>query len=87
MWAVVVEVDITDASVAARALKEQVVPMVCEAPGFVSGHWIRLDENHGTSFVVFETESQARAGAPSKGMDSPGVTMTSVEIGEVLEHA
>jgi|HubBroStandDraft_5_1064220.scaffolds.fasta_scaffold1464435_1 hypothetical protein len=87
MWAVVVEVDIRDVSEATKELKEQVVPMVREAPGFVAGYWIRLDDNHGTSFVVFESEGQARAGAPSEGMDSPGVTMTSVKIGEVIEHA
>ena len=87
MWAVVVEVDINDVSAATQGLQDQVLPNVRQAPGFVGGYWIRLDDNHGTSFVVFESESQARAAAPPKGAPSPGVTMTAVEIGEVIAHA
>ncbi|HEY2597390.1 MAG TPA: hypothetical protein VGJ79_02815 [Candidatus Dormibacteraeota bacterium] len=58
-----------------------------QAPGFVGAYWVRLDENHGTSVVVFETEEQARAGAPEVGGGSPGVTFISVTFGEVVGHA
>lgn len=87
MYAVVATVAITDSEVAVSALADQVVPMVKQAPGFVSGYWIQLDEGHGTSVVVFETEDLARAGAPEVGGGSPGVTFTSVMFGEVVGHA
>jgi hypothetical protein len=87
MYAVVASVDITDGEVAMKALAEQVVPGVKQAPGFVAGYWIRLDEGHGTSVVVLETEEQARTGAPEVGGGSPGVTFTSVTVGEVVGHA
>jgi hypothetical protein len=87
MWAVVVDVEINDVAAAVQGLTDQVVPMVRETAGFVSAYWIRLDDHRGTSFVVYETESQARTGAPPEGASSEGVTMTSVKIGEVLAHA
>ncbi len=87
MYAVVATVDITDGEAATKGLAEQVIPMVKQAPGFVGGYWVRLDEGHGTSIVVFETEAQARAGAPEVGGGSPGVTFTSVIFGEVAAHA
>jgi heme-degrading monooxygenase HmoA len=87
MYAVVATVDITDGEVAMTALAEQVIPMVKQAPGFVGGYWVRIDEGHGTSVVVFETEEQARAGAPEVGGGSPGVTFTSVTFGEVAGNA
>ena len=87
MYAVVATVDITDGDTATKGLAEQVIPMVKQAPGFVGGYWVRLDEGHGESMVVFETEEQARAGAPEVGGGSPGVTFTSVKFGEVAGHA
>jgi heme-degrading monooxygenase HmoA len=87
MYAVEATVDITDGEAAMKGLAEQVVPMVKQAPGFVSGYWVRLDESHGTSIIVFETEEQARTGAPEVGGESPGVVFTSVTFGEVAGHA
>ncbi len=87
MYAVVSTVDITDGEAATKALAEQVIPMVKEAPGFVGAYWVRLDDGHGTSVVVFETEEQARARAPEVGGGTPGVTFTSVMFGEVAGHA
>jgi hypothetical protein len=87
MYAVVATVDITDSESATRALAEQVIPMVKQAPGFVGGYWVQLDEGHGTSVVVFETEEQARSGAPKVGAGPSGVTFTSVQFGEVAGHA
>jgi len=86
MHAVVVEVDIDDADAARQGLVD-VVSNLRAAPGFVAGYWIRLDDGHGTSVVVFESEAQARATAPQADGTAPGVTMTSVEIGEVLASA
>ena len=56
-------------------------------PGFVAGYWIRLDDSHGTSIAVFETEEQARATAPPVGGGMEGVTVTGVQIGEVIGSA
>ena len=83
MHAHVVNVDITDLDAALKGL-EELVPTVKAAPGFVAAYWIRLDEGHGTSIAVFETEEQARAVAPPVGGEMGGVTVTSVEVGEVV---
>ena len=86
MHAVVVNVEINDPDAARQGLAE-LVPQVKSAPGFVAGYWVRVDDTHGTSVVVFETEDQARAGAPPADGAAPGVTMTGVSIGEVLASA
>jgi hypothetical protein len=87
MHAIVAMVDINDADPALKALGDQVIPMVKQAPGFVAGYWVRLDQDHGMSVVVLETEEQARAAAPRVGGRDPGVTFTSVKVGEVVGHA
>jgi hypothetical protein len=87
MHAVVVDVEIHDPEQARKGLEEQVLPMIKNAPGFVAGYWIRLDDGHGTSIVVFETKEGALAGAPKQGGGSPGVTFTRVVDGEVLASA
>jgi hypothetical protein len=53
----------------------------------VAGYWIRLDDTHGTSIAVFETEEQATATKPPAGSDGPGVRMTRISVGEVLASA
>jgi hypothetical protein len=86
MHAHVVNVDIADSDTARKGL-EEVVTTVKAAPGFVAGYWIQLDEAHGTSVAVFETEEQARAVAPPVGGGMEGVTITSVQVGEVVGSA
>jgi quinol monooxygenase YgiN len=86
MHAVVVNVEITDRDAARQGLTE-LVPQVKAAPGFVAAYWVRLDDTHGTSVAVFESEAQARAAAPPADGTAPGVTMTSVAVGEVLASA
>ncbi len=86
MHAHVVTVDIADPDAATKGL-EELVPTVKASPGFVAGYWIRLDDSHGTSIAVFESEDQARAVAPPLGGGMGGVTITSVQIGEVLGSA
>jgi hypothetical protein len=86
MHAQVVTVDISDSDAATKNL-EELVPTVKATPGFVAGYWIRLDETHGTSFAVFETEEQAREVAPPVGGGMGGVTISSVQIGEVVGSA
>jgi len=86
MHAVVVDVEITDLDAAQRGL-EQIVPAVRQAPGFVAAWWVRLGDGTGTSIAVYDTEEQARAGAPPADGGAPGVTMTRIMVGEVLADA
>ena len=86
MHAHIVTVDIADSDIARKGL-EELVPTVKAAPGFVAGYWIQLDEGHGTSVAVFETEEQARAVAPPVGGGMEGVSVTSVQVGEVVGSA
>jgi hypothetical protein len=87
MHAVVVKLTIIDPEAAARALHEQLVPRVSQAPGFVAGYWTTKD-NTALSMFMFETEQAAdgmseaaRAGVPA------GVTLEAIEVREVAAHA
>ena len=87
MHAVVVRVTIKDADNATTELREQVVPRVSQAPGFVAGYWTR-EGNTGLSMVVFESEGAARAASeqlPSGLPDS--VALQNVEVREVVANA
>ena len=53
MHAVVVKVTINDPEPAERNLREQVVPGVSQAPGFVAGYWTRED-NDGLAMILFD---------------------------------
>ena len=88
MHAVVVRVTLSDDdSAALEELRQQVVPRVAQAPGFVAGYWVRLEgEKQGTSVVVFDSEEQARS-AGEQFQPPEGVTLESLEIGEVVAKA
>ena len=86
MHAQVVTVDFTDVEAAIKGL-EELVPNVKASPGFVAGYWVRLDDSHGTSIAVFDTEDHARATAPPVGAEMDGVKITSMEVGEVMGSA
>ncbi len=58
MHAVVVNVTITDPEGSEVMLREQVVPRVAQAPGFVAGYWTRKD-NSGLSISIWESEDAA----------------------------
>jgi hypothetical protein len=88
MHAVVVDVRLEDVEAAQAGLREQVVPAVSGAPGFVAGYWIHLSENHGHSVAVFESEEAAKAMA--ENVQPPAgapVTIENVEVGEVVASA
>src|SRR5919109_1069716 len=81
--AVVVKVNINDEGAADRALRDEVVPRVKQAPGFVAGYWTRK-ANTGLSMAVFESEDAAKQAAervPSMVPDA--VTLEDVEVREV----
>jgi heme-degrading monooxygenase HmoA len=91
MHAVVTRVSVSDAPVATEFLRETVVPNVSQAPGFVTGHWVRLEGgDEGCSVVVFESEDAARAAAErlrENVASNPGVELRDVTVGEVVANA
>jgi hypothetical protein len=87
MHAVVVRVTINDPEAAERALREQTVPGVSQAPGFVTGYWTRKG-NTGLSMVMFESEDAANSVRERIRQNAPeGVTVDDVEVREVAAHA
>jgi hypothetical protein len=91
MHAVVVRVRINDQGPAEQMLREQVVPQVSQAPGFVAGYWTRADDGtNGLSMLVFESEEAAGSAADrlrSQGPPSEAVALDSVEVREVVANA
>lgn len=90
MHAVVVSVSISgdaDPQEVTRHLRENIVPSISQAPGFVKGYWVRLEGgNQGRAVIVFESEGAARE---AKDLIQPaaGVTLESADIGEVVADA
>jgi len=68
-------------------LREQVVPGVSQAPGFVAGYWTRKGST-GLSIVVFESEDAAQTMSERlPSILSDAVTLEGVEVREVVAHA
>jgi hypothetical protein len=87
MHAVVVKITIQDQASAEETLKNQVVPRVSQAPGFVAGYWTRKD-NTGLSMIFFDSEDAAQAVSEQvPSMVPEGVTLEGVEVREVVAHA
>lgn len=88
MHAVLVNVTINDPEAAPRTLREQVVPRVSQAPGFVAGYWMRPEEGKGWSVIAFESEEAARAMADTIVSPPTGeVTVNRVDVHEVIASA
>lgn len=90
MHAVVARSTINDFEQARRILTEEGIPRVSQAPGFVTAHWVRLDETTGTSMLVFESEEAAQAMAEQLRTNPPAgtaVTINTIEVGEVVGNA
>jgi len=87
MHAVVINVTINEREAAANSLRDEVVPRVSGAPGFVAGYWVDVGDNKGASVIVFESEDAAKGVAGQ--IQAPGdfVTFDSVQVGEVVAHA
>jgi hypothetical protein len=87
MHAVVVRVSIKDTDSAETTLRDEVVPRVSQAPGFISGYWTRKDDN-GLSMIIFNSEEEAnRASELIPSMVADSVTVEGVEVREVVAHA
>jgi hypothetical protein len=59
MHVVQVKVTILDPEPAQKELRERIVPMVSQIPGFIAGYWLEPIDGKGESFVVFESEEAA----------------------------
>jgi hypothetical protein len=87
MHAIVVRVNIDDPEAATARLREDVVPRVSQAPGFVAGYWTRK-ERTGLSMLVFESEEAATNAEQRVRANMPeGVNLESTEIREVMANA
>jgi hypothetical protein len=87
MHAIVVRVTLDNPDTSESDLREQVVPRVSQAPGFVAGYWTRK-ANTGLSMSVWESEDAANAaGEMARTMAPEGVTVESVEVREVVASA
>jgi hypothetical protein len=79
-----VTIDAEPAPASARALTGEFLPVLSCAPGFVAGYWLEPVDGQGLSFVVFETEEQARQSvAPAASSEAPGVNIEAVEFRRV----
>jgi hypothetical protein len=87
MHAVVTRVTINDNDAGESHLRENVVPGVSQAPGFVAGYWTRKDGT-GLAMVLFESEDAANAVAERvPSMLTDAVTLEDTEVREVVVHA
>ena len=88
---VTVEIDTGRTDEAIRLLNTFTVPTVKQAPGFVSGTWVRsVDGAHGQSLILFESEDAANAGARRAAEGPPPgapVRFLSADVFEVLARA
>lgn len=88
MYAVVVDVSISDMEEAQQGLRDRVVPVVSQAPGFVSGFWMEAEHGKGHSVVIFESEEAANRMADQVRSNAPpAVTIESVAVRAVVAHA
>jgi len=88
MHAVVVDVSISDVEEAQRELRERVIPMVSQVPGFVSGFWMEAGPGKGHSVVMFESEEAANQMAEQvRANPRSAVEIESVAVRAVVAHA
>lgn len=87
MYAVIVRSTLNDFEQAMSSLREVLIPRIQQMPGLVSAQWVRLTEDAGASMVTFETREAAHAFTETLQESPPlGVTLDSVEVGEVVER-
>jgi hypothetical protein len=93
MNAVAVRVSFNDVDAAEEMLQNEIVPMVKQAPGFVTGYWTRdADKTNGSSLMIFESEEAAQAVKERiESNEGPGgsdhVNLESIEVREVVANA
>jgi hypothetical protein len=88
MHAVIVDVSISNMEQAQQELRERVVPMVSQVPGFVSGFWMEAGDGKGHSVAIFESQEAANRMAEQVRSNAPSaVTVESVDVRAVVAHA
>ncbi len=88
MHAVVTRVTVNDREAATSRLREQIVPEVSQAPGFVAGYWTRGDDGTGVAMVIFESEEAAtNMSERVPSMLTDAVTLEKIEVREVVANA
>jgi len=90
MHAVVGTVTIHDFERSLPVLRDEIVPRVKQAPGFLNAYWVRTQSNRGMSVLVFDSEDAAQALArriESEGPPTDAVTLDSLEVREVVASA
>jgi hypothetical protein len=88
MHAVIVDVSISNMEQAQQELRERVVPMASQVPGFVSGFWMEAGDGKGHSVAIFESQEAANRMAEQVRSNAPsGVTIESVDVRAVVAHA
>ena len=88
MHAIVFRITIHDQKESDRLLREDFVPGMTQAAGFLAGYWVTSGENKGTSMIIFESEEDVQRVLQSA--DPPqteAFTLESLETGEVVAHA
>ena len=87
MHAVVVSVTLKDVEGAEEQLRNEVVPQVSKAPGFVNGYWTRKGET-GLSMILFESEEAANSASERIPSTVPNnVDLQNLEVREVVASA
>ena len=71
MHARVIHANISDLAEARRGLDEEVIRGIKAARGFLGAYFVAIDDSHGISIEVFETEELARATSPPKVQRHP----------------
>jgi hypothetical protein len=87
--AVVTRSTLHDFEQARTWVKDQAIPRISQAPGFVAGQWVRLDEDTGTAMITFESKEAAEAAAEQLRTNPPpssALTINTIEVGEVVER-
>ena len=90
MHAVVVNLALVELDADLVALRDQVVPRISDAPGFVTGYWTRKGST-GLSLIVFDSEEAANAG-PERVRSvvaevNAAARIETIEVREVVAHA
>ena len=89
MHAVIVKVTINDPENALDNLRNQIVPRVKGAPGFVAGYWYGDGQTTGNATILFDSEDQAR-GLVEMIRQQPGTgtaTLDDIQVHEVVAQA
>jgi hypothetical protein len=82
-----VNVTVKDPQAAALALREQLVPRVSHARGFVTGYWT-MKNNTGLTMLICESEEAARAMSDqARSVVPTAMTLDGVEVRAVAAHA